>query len=227
MFQMAAVIGYAEKNNFKWHAPAENRESPNFYKFFPQIPVSNRSYQVYNCHDPSQFNYQEIPYYHGGITLVGFFQSLRYFENSQETVKQMFKLAPVKGYEDYVSIHVRRGDYVRYAAHFPPVTLDYITRAMDRFKGRKFMVFSDDLDWCKANIKNAEFASGNEYEDLSLMASCGDHIIANSTFSWWGAYLGENPDRRIISPDHRGWFGRHNGVKKPPVDLIPAGWEQI
>ena len=227
MFQLAACIGYAEKNRMKWHAPSENREAPDFYKFFPEVPVSRKTYTPFACHDPSMFNYQELPYQFHGISLVGFFQSLRYFENSQETVKKVFKLAPEKGFEDYVSLHVRRGDYVRYAAHFPPLTMSYISRAMAYFPGRKFMVFSDDLQWCKANIKNAEFAGGNEYEDLSLMASCGDHIIANSTFSWWGAYLGENPDRRIITPDHRRWFGKHNGVKAPPVDLIPAGWQQI
>jgi len=227
MFQIAAVMGYAKRFKMRWHAPQENRESPRFYEFFPTIPTGKYSGPHFNCHDPSMFNYQNIPYWPNGITLVGFFQSLRYFENCQDEVKEHFKLNTQTGYEDYVSIHVRRGDYVRYATHFPPLTMKYINEAMNRFKGRKFLVFSDDLDWCKQNIKNAEFPNGDELQDLSLMASCGDHIIANSTFSWWSAYLGINPDRRIISPHHLQWFGKHNGVKNPPVDLIPKEWEQV
>lgn len=231
MFQAAAVIGYAKKNGVPWFIPSLNRESPGFYGFFPEFQLknhlNNRSLQVHNCGHPNQFNFQRLPYWPTGISLHGFFQSLKYFDHCQGTIKKYFKLNTVKGYEDYVSIHVRRGDYVQHAAHFPPLTMPYISQAMAQFPDRKFLVFSDDIPWCQANIPGGEYPNGDELADLSLMASCSDHIIANSTFSWWGAYLGINPKRKIISPHHTQWFGRHNGVKKPPIDLIPDGWEQL
>ncbi len=227
MFQAAAVIGYASKHTIPWEVPALNKESPRFKEFFPDLQYGRRMLQVYNCHAPNMFNFQDIPYWPNGICLTGFFQTLKYFEHCQDEVKKYFKLNTVKGYEDYVSIHVRRGDYVKYSADFPPVTMDFLNQAMANFPGRKFLIFSDDIPWCQANIPGGEYPNGDELQDLSLMASCNHHIIANSTFSWWGAYLGINPDKKIISPHHTSWFGRHNGVKKPPVDLIPPGWIQI
>ncbi len=227
MFQAAAVMGYAKKYGGSWCIPGQNLDSPRFYEFFPDFPLENRGYQIYNCHDVSMFNYRPVPFWPQGICLAGFFQSEKYFEKANGEVKKYFKLNTVKGYEDYVSIHVRRGDYVRYAHSFPPLTMNYISKAMDLFKGRKFLIFSDDIEWCQAHIPGGEYPNGNEFEDLSLMASCGDHIIANSTFSWWGAYLGINPKRKVISPHHTEWFGPNNGVKKPPVDLIPKGWTQL
>jgi len=228
MFQAAAVVGYSKTHCVPWEVPAVNKESPRFKEFFPLLQYGNRTLQVFNCHEPKMFSYQRLPFWPQGICLTGFFQTLKYFEHCQDEIKRLFKLNTVTGYEDYVSIHVRRGDYVRYSTHFPPVTMTYLNNAMAHFPGRKFLVFSDDLGWCQANIKNAEFPNGDELADLSLMASCGGHIIANSTFSWWGAYLGVNPDKKIVTPDHRVWFGRHNGVKLAQMkDIIPKGWIEI
>lgn len=225
MFQIAAVVGHAERYGLKWHAPIENKESPRFYEFFPKIPTSRGSGPIYNCHDPTMFNYIPIP--GGSACLTGFFQSEKYFINVKDQIRELFNLNYQTGYEDYVSIHVRRGDYVRHSAHFPPVTLDYINHGMSHFKGRKMLIFSDDIEWCQNNIQGGEYPNGNEFEDLSLMASCGDHIIANSTFSWWGAWLGNNPDRKVISPHNTSWFGKANGVKGPLPDLLPEGWIKI
>lgn len=228
MFQAAAVIGYAHKHSVPWEVPALNRESPRFKEFFPLLKYGARTLQTFNCHDVKMFSYQNIPFWPSGICLTGFFQTEKYFKHCKDEIKSLFKLNTVTGYEDYVSIHVRRGDYVRHAAAFPPVTMGYLQRAMDMFPGRKFLVFSDDIPWCQGRIRNAEYPNGDELEDLSLMASCGDHIIANSTFSWWGAYLGINPDKKIITPDHRVWFGRYNGVKVDQMgDIIPEGWHEI
>lgn len=228
MFQAAAVIGYAKKHGLNWFIPHVNKESPRFYEFFPELPTGTGMLNPYNCHDPSMFNFQNIPYFNNGTCLTGFFQSEKYFKHCEEDIKRYFKLNIKEGFDECVSIHVRRGDYVRYSTDFPPITMDYIHQAMERFPDRKFLVFSDDVEWCKRMMPyNCEFPMGDEYYDLSLMASCGDHIIANSTFSWWGAWLGSNPDRRVITPHHTSWFGPANGVKSPPVDLLPDNWEQI
>lgn len=96
---------------------------------------------------------------------------------------------------------------------------------------QKIIFFSDDIAWCKEFAKdaeNCEFTTTGNPQNLSMMASCKHHIIANSTWSWWGAFLGHNPNRMVISPSYLtpNWFGPTGGVKDP-VDLLPTEWHQI
>lgn len=244
MFQIAACIGYAKKYGYQWGVPYDPGES-SILRHFPSLPRCNDNPRRYLEHKPGQdndwFNYHEIPDVGSDVTLFGFWQSWKYFENAQEEVRKVFKLNDYPEYRNYVSIHVRRGDYVQHADSFPPVTEDYLLEAIGKFLKkdypdiRKYMVFSDDISWCRKNFRsdqiiNFEFSEGrNEFEDLSLMASCGHHIIANSTFSWWGAWLGHNPDRKVISPSHKrgNWFGYSSGVKQDCIDLLPPNWLQI
>ena len=232
MFQLAAAIGYARRFGYEWRSASENKEVPEWFDYFPHLQKSNPRGSSYQCHDPSTFNFKPIPNM-GSCTLMGFFQSLKYFEHCQDEVKEVFKLPVNDAMKDYCSIHVRRGDYVKYKGSFPPVPISYVEKAITEMRSRgitKFIVFSDDLNWCKSKIKNVDFAAGNPFQDLSDMASCSNHIIANSTFSWWAAYLGINPDKHIISPSHKSWFGRENGVVQAigfPKDIIPDGWQQI
>lgn len=235
MFQCAAAIGYAKKYNVGWACPHDTRESPNFHTYFPGLPkYDGNEFRSFQAHDPLQFNYSPIPFNPNGTRLIGFFQSEKYFEGAEDEIRKVFKLKikPV----DAVSIHVRRGDYVQHANSFPPVTQEYLEKAVEeivektREELKKVIIFSDDIKWCKEVFRDdsiIEFSEGrNEYEDLSLMASCSHHIIANSTFSWWGAFLGHNPNKIIVSPDPTCWFGPGftGGV---PKDLIPDSWHQI
>lgn len=239
MFQCAAAIGYSKKYNVGWGCPADTREVPRFHEFFPGLPICEYEYRSYQAHDPSQFNYSPIPFNEHGTKLVGFFQSEKYFEGAEDEIRKVFKLdiKPI----DAVSIHVRRGDYVQHANSFPPVTVDYIKQAFDYLKSKTDVyyihVFSDDIEWCKNNpAQNVQGSNSSshwyyhdgktELEDLSMMASCSHHIIANSTFSWWGAWLGHNPDKIVVSPSADNWFGPGftGGV---PKDLIPDSWHQI
>lgn len=249
MLQIAAAIGYAKKYGYEWAVdPSSGHGEPysSIHTSFPNLPKStpsglrfhehpNRFCDIHNKHlDECHFNYHDIQNLGPDVILSGFFQSWKYFEHCKEEVKQVFKLEHISGYEDYVSIHVRRGDYVQHSDSFPPVTIDYINSALDLLPiSEKLLVFSDDIEWCKNNLghlKICEFSEGrNEIQDLSLMASCGHHIIANSTFSWWSAYLGHNPNRIVISPscENGSWFGPTAGVKHAVVDLLPPEWIQI
>jgi hypothetical protein len=247
MFQVAACIGYAKKYGYAWAAPADARES-SIHQVFPDLPKTGthpgRSFPKRDGYDPQWFDYFDIPNVGPDVLLAGYFQSLKFFENAQDEVKKVFALDinPI----DAVSIHVRRGDYVTYANSFPPITAEYIIDSVNVLKERgaingKFIVFSDDIQWCKDNIKATGdteiiFSEGKtEREDLSLMASCKHHIIANSSFSWWGGFLGHNPDKIIVCPHRESWYGPDNGVVKwykannKPIlpDLIPEGWIQI
>lgn len=245
MFQIAASIGYARKYGYEWAVQSRphNNESP-VHRVFPNLPRTNergltlqehpnKICTQHNQHfDDCHFNYHELPNKGDNIFLSGFWQSWKYFEHCKEEVKKVFELPNIGGYEDYVSIHVRRGDYVIHSGSFPPITMEYILEAMSRMPGLNFLVFSDDINWCKESFSdfnaNIIFSEGrNELEDLSLMASCGHHIIANSSFSWWGAYLGNNPNRIVISPSAQTWFGPTSGVKQPVVDLLLPDWIQI
>lgn len=252
MLQAAACIGFAKKHNYQWGIPSYIREVPRFHEFFPGLPIDDNRYNGYEEHPNDDFchvhqcnkgkcwfNYHEIPNQNQNVTLHGFWQSWRYFENAEEEVKQAFKLKEYPELKGYVSIHVRRGDYVQYADSFPPVTVNYIDHAIYHVEESlgvgepKLIFFSDDINWCReffGRYERVEFAEGNdEITDLSMMASCSHHIIANSTFSWWGAYLGHNPDKIVVSPSHkRGcWFGHSSGVQTDCIDLLPPSWQQI
>lgn len=247
MFQIAASIGYARKYGYEWAVQnrPHNNESP-VHRVFPNLPRTNERgltlqehpNKICNHHnqhyDLCHFNYHDLPNKGDNIFLSGFWQSWKYFEHCKEEVKDVFKLPHIGGYEDYVSIHVRRGDYVLHSGSFPPITIEYLKKSAGKFfyhHPNKWLVFSDDIKWCKENMSDwtgIEFSEGrNELEDLSLMASCGHHIIANSSFSWWGSYLGHNPNRIVISPSAETWFGPTSGVKQPVVDLILPEWTQI
>lgn len=237
MFQLAACIGYAKKYGVQWGVPNDTKEVPRFHEFFPGLPRHDgNEFRRYNAADPSQFNYQPIPFNESGLKLVGFFQSEKYFEGANDEIRSVFKLdvKPI----DAVSIHVRRGDYVKYSDSFPPLTFKYISDAVELLRNKgvsnvRLIYFSDDIEWCKS-LPNPSIRTIPEYCEeadelraMSLMSSCKHNIIANSTFSWWGSWLNPNPDKIVISPHHETWFGPANGVKSPPVDLIPSSWHQI
>jgi hypothetical protein len=236
LFIIAATLGYALKHGAEWGFPSNTKEVPNLRKFFPKIPVLDGHFKRFNRTDPSQFNYEEFPKFNQDTTLVGFFQSLKYFEHCQDEVKKLFKLDinPING----ISIHIRRTDYVTHSNSFPPITTEYIKLAIENLESmgidcHNLYIFSDDIEWAKQHAnefmfgyKHAFFMQGNEFEDLSNMASCEHHIIANSTFSHWGAYLGHNPNKIVISPDPSCWFGP-GFTGSVPKDLIPDEWTKI
>lgn len=253
MFQIANSIGYAKRYGYTWASDAWGGVSEPYssiHQTYPNLPKehfgsgvrfhehNNEFCQLHRMHkDDCHFDYHPHPDLGPNVSFTGFYQSYKYFENAEEEVKKVFELPHWKEYEDYVSIHVRRGDYVQYSGSFPPITVDYVERALGKLihlNPIKLIVFSDDIAWCKQNMSHwtgiVEFSEcRTDRQDLEIMASCRHHIIANSTFSWWAAYLGHNPERIVIAPScKRGsWFGMQAGVKKDVVDLLPPNWIQI
>lgn len=178
--------------------------------------------------------------------LEGYWQSPQYFEQISDLVRNAFtwKIPLSSTLETLVerirefptaSIHFRRGDYTSNPSaasiHGGICTPAYYSAAIDRLRheipGIRFAVFSDEPDWVRANrpdLAKEIFVEGNTglnaHLDMRIMSLCDHHIIANSTFSWWGAWLGWNPQRRVIAP--RRWFadGRE-------ADIHPEKWELI
>ena len=106
--------------------------------------------------------------------------------------------------------------------------MQYYQKAMELVGADKFLVFSDDMRWCKAHFtgNNFEFSEGNlPHVDLGLMIGCEHHITANSSFSWWGAWLDPNLQKTVVSPKQ--WFGSAMTSSHPIDDLIPSDWELI
>lgn len=230
LFTLAAMIGYTSKHGGTWGIPVGYRHKT-IYNYWPHLPLyRGRSLPVWA--EPS-FEYAEIPKHDKGVKLHGFFQSLKYFEHCQDEVRHWIRLreTPI----DYVGLHVRRGDYATMPDNFPPVTITYLRDAIYRFTSNryyKFMVFSDDIQWCKDTFKDwpeiFKYSEGrNEYEELSLMASCEHNIISNSSFSWMAAWYNTNKNKIVISPSKETWFGEKNGNLKMTKDLIPDSWIQI
>lgn len=172
------------------------------------------------------------------IILDGYFQSERYFNHVSSELKSLFAIPDditqniIEHYGhvlqlEPVAIHVRRGDYVKLQHVHPPCSPQYYREAIKRFpKGTNFIVFSDDIEWCKKVFRkdNFYFIEGNtDFEDLYLFSMCKNHIISNSTFGWWGAWLSENDDKTVIAPSR--WFAPQ--IPHNTKDLIPEDWVLI
>jgi hypothetical protein len=179
----------------------------------------------------------------GSVYLKGYFQSWRYFENIAGEVRRMFDLKPLISAagraqaaaaesvgERSVAVHLRRGDYTQHPERFALLQKDYYDRAIrliNRAVERpKLFVVSDDLAAAQvmfANQPDTTFAAGGTaFDDMHLIASCHHHIIANSSFSWWGAWLSPWADGLTIAP--REWFSREVSLQNYVDDTYPRGW---
>lgn len=161
--------------------------------------------------------------YKDKLDYKGYFQTEKYFKHCKRDLIQtlQFKELHKKTLpeQNLISIHVRRGDYVG-NAHHPVVSLEYINQAKLYFQNKKFIVFSDDINWCKEqNIGDYYAENINHYTDLYQMTQCSGSIIANSSFSWWGAYL--TPKEKVVAPKH--WFSGA-GTSLNTVDLYCENW---
>jgi hypothetical protein len=172
--------------------------------------------------------------------LYGYFQDERYFKEDRdfllsilkfkeeyESIAQEFIAGIDPGYQK-VSLHIRRGDYTLYPNHHPVCSKDYYQSAMGKFSSEeiKFLVFSDDIEWCKEEFKGDQFIfvdSGSPYSDLRIMTLCDHHITANSSYSWWGAWLNTKTNKRVIAPSR--WFGP--AINKDASEIYCEGWEKI
>ncbi len=175
--------------------------------------------------------------------LAGYWQSERYFENVAGQIRADFTFrTPLSGRNaelaqeicstQAVSLHVRRGDYANDAktkSTHGLCSLDYYRAAIDQIATfvpkPVFFIFSDDIPWVKGNLEmtfNHHFIENNQgeasYNDMHLMSLCRHHVIANSSFSWWGAWLNPSADKTVVAPQK--WFAGSQSVE----DLFPAGW---
>ena len=153
-----------------------------------------------------------------GLISDTYVQSEKYWEKCKEEIKAKFGVGIKSGSLDFVSLHVRRGDYVDNPFYFHLWETDYYEKAMKEFPNEKFLIFCSDkqgrdktdMDWCAERFKGEKFVfyiPNTETEDMNSMASCKGHIMANSSFSWWAAYLGGG---KTVCPKQ--WFS--DGIQR-------------
>lgn len=175
----------------------------------------------------------------------GYWQSFKYFDNVNQVVRDNFRfgrklpgshLAILEKMNagTSVSLHVRRADYVSNAETSKvhgAMGQDYYSKAIKHIKqsvrDAHFYVFSDDINWCKQNLQidaphTYVEGSKNGCDDMNLMSQCNHNIIANSSFSWWAAWLNENEEKIVVAP--KAWF---LDSSKNTKDLIPSDWIRL
>ena len=129
--------------------------------------------------------------------------SPHWFKEMEGEILQMYREETEYNIDNRVSIHVRRTDYLDANRVQYTLPMNYYEKAMAYFPNDRFLVFSDDMEWCKQNFTGDRFdfsEGNNEVDDMNLMACCKHNIISNSTFSTWAALLNPNPDKIVIAP---------------------------
>ena len=188
-----------------------------------------------NSQEEISFEYQDLNFSPNTV-YKGYFQSEKYFSHNRNFIINLFKnkniIDQIKSKypnisNQSISIHVRRGDYSVLEDLHPIQTKEYYDKAISKIGEYKTLfIFSDDISWCKENLnyENCVFVEHNtDVFDLLAMSLCSNNIIANSTFSWWGAWLNENTNKTIIAPQK--WFGSKKNL--PSKDIIPTNWIKI
>lgn len=223
LFQISATIGLAKKYNYSYIFPQWQYE-----KYFNLHGCFSNKIKYSFIYNEPTFHYTEIKC-RPNTSLEGYFQSPKYFNHCEGLIKEL--LTPnikTEEFPGYASIHVRRTDYLKFADCHPPCSMEYYEKAMDEIGYSKFIVFSDDIKWCKEHFKgnNFEFSEGqHECVDLAMQMRCGANIIANSSFSWWAGYLNANPEKKVIAP--KKWFGPKLRKTHNTKDLIPSEWTKL
>ena len=175
------------------------------------------------------------------VTLQGYFQSEKYFKNIEQEIREDFTfkdevLKPCKemisSVESPIALHIRRTDYLTNSENHFNLPLEYYESALKHFDSdQNVIVFSDDPAWCKEQefFSNDRFMISENTDnrvDLCLMSLCDDFIIANSSYSWWGAWLSTNKNKKVIAPVQ--WFGKTGYTKDHDTkDLIADEWIRI
>lgn len=229
------------KNDFTF---IENFVYSNFYRIIKKIitkfNLKNKFYK--NIYwEKKEFDFDSNVFKVNSNYFFGYWQDFRYFKDIRTILLDEFKLLEhlnsnnsqvmqeIKSTQS-ISLHVRRGDYLN-ITHQQVCDLEYYKKAIDlittEIKNPHFFIFSDDIEWVKENLQInydktfVDFNQNNPEYDLELMKSCKHNIIANSTFSWWGAWLNNNESKIVISPKY--W---QSGFLTP-TGLIDTNWKLL
>ena len=239
MFQYASLRGIAANNNLHWMIPPPSTPTIDKYELFDvfemthctpgNIGIQEGAYALnFDFHFDEDI-YNDCP---DDVDLVGYLQTEKYFLEIVDEIHEdfTFKEKAALPASEYVSIHVRRTDYANFPDYHPMLSVGYYPEAIAMLGlDWTYVVTSDDIRWCKEYFVDSDvnfifMENTSASADLYIHTQAKHNIIANSSFSWWGAWLNTNPDKRVIAPKR--WFG-------PALDhyymddIRPESWEQI
>ena len=230
-------------------ATAEDRR-----RFFPETLLGKASRKMLNSCPVINENVPstqlQIPVIQRDAFLRGYWQSEKYFKDQEARIRDDFEFTAPKNKEtialaekiknvNAVSVHVRRGDYAANAhtkSFHGLMDLDYYEQAMKIIEQKSsqpiYFFFSDDADWVQQEIIRGEpgysllehNTGADSWQDMYLMSLCKNHIIANSSFSWWGAWLSTNNEKKVVAPKQ--WFANAD-ANLQTIHLTPASWQRI
>ena len=248
LFQIAAVSSMAKDigteasfpNLFR-HLSYLNREgvcNPNlkhsmdYLSFLSPLRTQMPTTTLPTIGFPLHFEYKDVPL---NCWVDGFFQSEKYFAHNRVDILDLFLETDqmIGARKEYfskdskitISVHVRRGDYLKSPNHHPVANELYYVEAISKLEPFDVaLVFSDDVAWCKDTFTDPRFVFPEEkdYIEIYLMSKCDKHIVANSSFSWWGAWLSSRT--QVIAPKRH--FGEALNNTKDS-DIYPESWNRI
>lgn len=246
LFKLSAVISTAIDNNVEYlfsnefvrvgYDPDYTKFKNNIYRNITFVDRLPHEYVIYN---EKSFAFDNIHYQQNtNLLLCGYYQSEKYFVNNRSHIIKLFEpdensknliISNFSDIQNSISIHVRRGDYLKLPNYHPQQPLDYYKQAVNIFGTENhYLIFSDDLTGIQDMfdfIPNKKFVSlGTDYLDLYAISLCKHNIICNSTFGWWGAYLNKNVNKKVVAPSY--WFGPEASFNDTK-DIIPENWIKL
>jgi len=226
MFQYAALRGISAKHNYEYTLPPNKMDNEQMYIHLydcfdiPDVDKKISNWSHYEKKSPSTHEFDKQFFYDcpPQTDLFGYFQTEKYFKHIEDDIRKdfTFKDKILNNADDYfkksfssnevIALHIRRTDYVNNTI-MRLLKLSYYKNALNYFDAETpVLVFSDDIEWCKTQEifsgDRFKFSNNSTYVDLCLMSMCKYHIIANSTFSWWGSWLAKS--EKTVSP--REWY---------------------
>jgi len=237
MFQVASVYGIAKKTG---HTPCANLSQSTLKDCFEMTGIEDSLVESGGVYMENKFSFNERTFDFPSdinINCEGYYQTEKYFKHCESDIRDMFtfkenirhKAGEVLPSGVLVSIHVRKTDYVQLKETHHNQSDEYYQKALQKVQAHFGdevipVVFSDDIPWCRENMtwlpSQTVFMENDLNVDMCVMSWCNSHIIANSSFSWWGAWLGQG---KTIAP--KKWFG----VNGPQdwQDIYCEGWELL
>lgn len=226
LFQIASILGIADKCGT--NAVFNAWEYAKYFNFAPKDTIGHVNFWTFREGCDNYFR-PELFELNDNWQLEGYFQSEMYFGHIKEKIQQIFEFSPEvsrfvsKKYQlalklDPVSMHIRVGDFKQHGWY---VGDEYFLDMADAFCNRLVIVFSDDIEYCKkllGKYENIMYCDDNEVHSLCLMSKCDAHMISNSTFSWWGAWL--SGSKYVFYPEWRS--GNY-----PNLDFYPERWNKV
>ena len=250
MFQYASLRGIAANRKFDFCIPPEKifgvndlnvkNSATNIHNVF-NISEDRTSLTNNSIVEECGFNFDKKLFdtCEDNVDLFGYFQSEKYFKHIETEIRETFQFSPqtIKICSEFlnsislnnqvISLHIRRGDYLNLQDFHPTPSIEYYEEALDKLPNVPVIIFSDDPEWCSSisefDADRFLISESNTADfDMCLMSMCNYHIIANSSFSWWGAWLSQS--KKVIAP--KNWFGPSLS-QHDTSDLYCDGWEII